>query len=272
MMTRVAVIALLLGAPMTIVHTTSRNHPGFRVRLTYQIGCATTGDIPSEETTRAAQADQARRLDDLEPLLKRAFEFFARGDHPFTRFRKFLVDGPSDQETAEVFWQDAHVSLFVRPDTPDIVRKKLAFDFVLSLAFDPELKRTTPFAARTDPKARLADVVVRHDWVSRFVAHACRRPEELRTWAAAPIDASTMTSQHAYDESHRLIKAKALQRVLDRKPYGADVLAAATALSRTESVRDLLMFSSDVQSAELKGVLDLLSGIPDALAYYEPLL
>ena len=32
------------------------------------------------------------------------------------------------------------------------------------------------------------------------------------------------------------------------------------------------MFSSDVQSAELKGVLDLLSGIPDALAYYEPLL
>src|SRR5687767_8125796 len=137
MMTRAAVIAVVLiqggftdaRTSMTIVETTTRTYPGFRVRLTYQIGCATTGDYPSEETVKAAQADQARVLNAVEPTLKRAFEFFAKGDHPFTRFRKYQVAEPSGQESAEGYWQNLQITLLVRPDTPDIVRRKLAFDF-----------------------------------------------------------------------------------------------------------------------------------------------
>lgn len=258
---------------MTIVETTTRTYPGFRVRLTYQIGCATTDDDPSEETVKAAQADQARVLNGAEPTLKRAFEFFAKGDHPFTRLRKYQVSEPSDQESAECYWQNIQVTLFVRRDTPDIIRRKLAFDFMLALAFDPEFQRTTPFSYPTDPKAQLSELTARHDWVTRFVAHACRHPETVRGWDATPIDPATMGSQHGYDEAHRRIKARALQRILDRKPYGSEMLTDAAKLSRTEGVRDLMMLSSDAQAAELKAVLDLLpDGYRDARAYYEPLL
>lgn len=258
---------------MTIVETTTRSYPGFRARLTYQIGCATTDDYPSEETVKAAREDQARVLNAVEPTLKRAFEFFNKGDHPFTRLRKYHVVESTGPESIECYWQDIQITLFVRPDTPDIVRRKLPIDFILALSFDPELKRTTPFAYPPEPKDRLQDIAVRYDWVTRLVAHACRHPEALRKWAETPIEPATMGNQYGYDEAHRLIKAKALQRVLDRKPYGDDLFADAGKLSKTESVRDLLMLSSDVQSAELKRVLDLLpDGYRDARAYYEPLL
>jgi hypothetical protein len=276
MMTRLAAVAGLLLAgsaaaesAMTIVQTTTRTYPGFRARLTYQIGCATTGDYPSEETTRAAEEDQERRFKEIEPTLKRAFEFFARGDHPFTRFRKHLAETGTESEV--LYWMDLQLTLFVRPDTPEILRKKLAFDFVLSLAFDPGLRRTTPFAYPTETKNNLHEIVGRYDWVSRLLAHACRHPEKFREWAAGPIGPTT--DQYKYDEAHRLIKVKALQRVLERKPYGGEVFADAATLSRTESVRDLLLLSSDAQAPELKAVLDLLPDGYDAVkAYYEPLL
>lgn len=258
---------------MTIVETTTRSYPGFRARLTYQIGCATTEDYPSEETVRAAKEDQARVLNAVEPTLKRAFEFFIKGDHPFTRLRKYHVVESTGAESMECSWQNLQITLFVRPDTPDIVRRKLPIDFILALAFDPELKRTTPFAYPSEPKDRLQDVAVRQDWVTRLLAHACRHPEALRKWAETPIDPATMGTQYGYDEAHRLIKAKALQRVLDRNPYGDEILADAGKLSKTESVRDLLMLSSDAQSADLKSVLALLpKEYRDAVAYYEPLL
>jgi hypothetical protein len=279
MMTRAAVIAAILiqggfteaRTSMTIVETTTRTYPGFRARLTYQIGCATTGDYPSEETVKAAQADQARRLNEMEPACKRAFEFFSKGDHPFTRFRRFLTDEKSGVEAGTIFWQDAQLSLFVRSETPEVVRLKLTFDFVLSLPFDPELKRTTPFARPPDPKARLYDVTTFHDWVSKLVAHACRQPEALRGWAATPIDGKQMGNQYGYDEAHRLIKAKALQRVLDRKPYGDDLLTEARWLDKNSAARELVLLSSDVQSAELKTVLAPLAAFPEVMKYYEPL-
>jgi hypothetical protein len=172
-----AVIAGLLAlaaeqdTTMSISTESVRNYPGYRGRLSCQMGCATTGDYPSQAT----------------------------GDHPFTRFRKLLSPGLPDHQSGEIYWQDAQVFLFVRADAPEIVRQKLAVDFILSLAFDPELRRTASFAYPTKAGTTLSGFAHRHDALPMLMAPAAFRtrfgPGRRHRSDPKPGPASTPTTR-----------------------------------------------------------------------------
>lgn len=236
---------------MTIGSQENLTRPGYRIRHFVQLGCASTGDEPSEEATASARTYQDRRLKELDGPVGAAVDFFRRGAHPFTRFRGFLADSGAESDVAG--WREASVSLFVKPETPDIVRRKLAVEFILAQAFAKELP---DFVHPDDPRSGPDVVAVGHYRLQKLLLHARRYPDVVRRWAADP--------------GERAFGIRVLLRVLDRAPYGVELLEEARGLHHPLSLGDLLMFSSDVQAPELKAVNELWQA-QDAKAWYAPL-
>jgi hypothetical protein len=88
------IVAVVIAIPrvghVTIVNTQTKYFDGFRISSTWQIGCATTHDYPTQETTDNAQRAQDKLIQETEDEIVKSYKHYLHGDHPFKRFAKAL--------------------------------------------------------------------------------------------------------------------------------------------------------------------------------------
>jgi len=136
---------------LTIVSSKKRYFKGFMVTMTTQVGCATTGDYPSEETEREVDKYHTGHLDRGEAMLVEAYRHLVEGRHPFTRFRRHLDtelapkgddqgltlsrDPDRASKSDPIYLQRYLIELFMKDGTPEAVRNKVAYDFLLSQTY-----------------------------------------------------------------------------------------------------------------------------------------
>lgn len=246
---------------MSIYAGSNQILPGYRIDCQFQVGCETTGDEPTEQSTRSAESEAAKTLGRISADVARAWEIYAGGPHPFTIVRKHLSpDGPSESE--HIPWQSAEVYLRARADTAPIVQKKLMVDFLLSLTTDPDLRRRAPQLRSFGSEERLEYHLTAEHLLPALIAKAGRGDADLRAYAASPWPPDEPAAQ-------RWLNANALLHAIDEKPYGA-LVEAARRLPGDRGGLPLLVFAGEAQAAELPAILDSFG--PAGRAYAGPLL
>jgi hypothetical protein len=214
------------GAHSTIVAEQQRFFRGFTARLSYQIGDARPGEYPSEGTARAAKKDQDRRFESTSSALERAFAHYADGEHPFKRFRDRLARNvelkedpyPSKQlKTSPVRLGGIQLELYLKDKTDPAVAKKIVYDFLLSQAFKGgALRMKSPLTLRTDPNPFNLNLEwSAHDgWNLEAIVQAVIANPRLLPTVAEP----------KYQQPIRSFRARLLQRVLEEKTIGSELI------------------------------------------------
>lgn len=266
---------------MTIVQSTTRYFKGFQVTMTTQVGCATTHDYPSEETTRSCKEYHKRELAKVEALVVPAFEHYVHGDHPFRRFLKYLQsDRELKQEngwvmekegtwwmTDQVCLQNLEVHLYVKPDVPGHVKTKICYDFMLAQTtrkdsdlWKPYVDETSKNFFESDLGASVAGYFGQFQWRMEFIiGYIMNHRDEL---------AKIASSQHVekpdwgYDWNNkqrlRHFRARAIERILDGKPYGKELIEEAKTMPNYQfELFFLLVMASEAQAPELNDILAL---------------
>ena len=248
---------------VTIVAGGSRNFPGYSIRCYSQVGCATTEDDPSEETTTAAQEDARKTLDRISGDVARAWDLFRHGSHPFTLTRKHLADGhPGGPASEPLAWTFADVYIHVRPETAPVVQMKIAIDFQLCLMTDPEFRRAAPHLRQSFEKESLASLLTSPFALPNLIVKAGRNDAALRELTASPQPSDDGALE-------RWFRANALLRAIGGKPYG-ELVELARNRKRDLWGLPLLLFASERHGPELPKVL---SGFDaPGRAYAGPLL
>lgn len=227
---------------VTIVANSSRSFSGFHVTTVEQIGCETTGDEPSEETSTSSEKAQAKRIADAAPVLDRAYAHYLNGKHPWTRSRAVLE--PSSAATAaEFIVGDFHVFLHVKPDAPKAVVEKLPFEFVLAQTFEGGVLRNDADRAtlRVRPIERwqLAGELARFDPFFPW-----KFPDIVATLAGSKAEIDAVVA--AKDPASASVRATAIDYLLRGKPVDEVLLEKLRSLSgpdRFHTMRLLVLLS-----------------------------
>jgi hypothetical protein len=195
----------------------------------YSVSCTIpTRGNPSETEIRNAREACEKSLNASSERLARAFSHFARGHHPYDRYRSVLLpevtfsmkDGEANVwTTSDVTIDGLEVTLFVKPKSSDAVRTKIRDDFLLAQVspggiFQEAESRTTD--------GRPSDVVLfagLHD--AQTVEYAVRSRERI----LARIGAADLSP-----ESKPVLQAVLL--VLDGKPFPETLVNLALKLPK----------------------------------------
>lgn len=269
-------------AHLSIYTSDTRYFDGFEASLMDQVGCATTHDRPTEETTAAANQAQREQLDRLASELMKAYAFYRTGEHPYKRFRNYLAPqlrwSPESlkERPAQVSLMllGANLHVYLKPDTSPRIAEKLSYDFVLSQAFRPDFFQRQEFYTRPGYDFAFA-VRESHDSLPRqglewLVSAAVRSPKSIAE-LAQPRPPAASDAQASADQSTVSFRAKVLRRVLDKKPYGTALIAEAKRSFESKgNLQFMLFFASDASRPELKQVLAAL-GNAELSEYYRPI-
>jgi len=282
---------------LTIVQSSERYFKGFKVSITTQVGCATTHDYPTQERTEATQRHQDLVLSKADKLAVGAFEHFVKGQHPFTRFLGYLNSDlylkpkpPFDfltqdvvgtlEWTDQIYLQQLEIHLYLKPNVPAIVRTKLCYDFLLSQTsrkgsdiFTPYVDETAKNFFENELWTTVTGYFSSFQWrLEYFLGYAFNFPQEL---AALASTNHIEKPDYGYDWNNRQkikhFHARAIEKVLQGKPYGKELVEEARALGNNNfELFFLIMMASDVQAPELKPILSLFN--PDVVEYYKDLV
>jgi hypothetical protein len=282
---------------LTIVQSSERYFKGFKVSITTQVGCATTHDYPTQETHQNVQRHQKQVLSKADTLAVGAFDHFVHGQHEFKRFLKFLNSDldlkpkpPFDfltqedigtlQWTDQIYIQGLEVHLYLKPDVPKIVQTKLCYDFLLSQTsrkgsdfFAPYVDDTSKNFFENELWTTVTGYFSNFQWrLEHILGYAFNHPQELS--ALASTDHKELPN-YGYDwnrrEKIKHFHARAIEKVLQGKPYGKELVDEAKALGNNNfELFFLMMMASDVQAPELKPILSMFN--PDVVEHYKDLV
>jgi hypothetical protein len=275
----------MTGEALTIVSSKEIYFKGFMVKMTSQIGCATTGDYPSEETENAVEKYHTEQLDLCKGLLLPAYKHFIEGDHPFIRFRKTLDSEkvleendigyvPQDMvystpRSDPIYIRGYEVYLFMKEGVDDILRNKVCYDFMLSQAF---VLGTEIFSPYTDKQSEdffqqgllqhvsgtFPSILWRFEF---FLGYAITHPDELEALATMEIS-DDQDPRIIQQERTRRLRARALKRVFASNPYGQELIDEAKELGTGNSeLQYLLLMSSDINAKEVLEILERIDNL-----------
>jgi hypothetical protein len=226
-----------------------------------------------------------------------AFEHFVKGQHPFKRFLGFLnseldikpkppfdfltqEDVGTLQWTNQIYLQQLEFNLYLKPDVPSIVRTKLCYDFLLSQTsrkgsdiFAPYIDETAKNFFENELWTTVTGYFSSFQWRLEYIlGYAFNHPQELATLASTN---HKERPDYGYDWNNReKIKhfhAKAIEKVLQGKPYGKELVEEAKALGNSNfELFFLIMMASDLQAPELKDIHSLFD--PEVAKYYKDLV
>lgn len=213
----------------------------------------------------------------------KAYAFYRTGEHPYKRFRNYLAPqlrwSPESlkERPAQVSLMllGANLQLYLKPDTSPRIAEKLSYDFVLSQAFRPDFFQKQEFYKRPGYDFAFA-VRESHDTLPRqklewLVSAAVRTPKSIAALAQPRLPAAS-DAQASADQSTVSFRAKVLRRVLDKKPYGATLIAEAKRSFESKgNLQFMLFLAADASGPELKQVVAAL-GNAELTEYYRPIV
>lgn len=205
---------------------------GFRYKG-YSVAKSIPSDPNATKADRAAiDAEMKESLLHGNPIAARAFSHYVQGKHPYVAVLSYLLPDVKD-ETESVFWRTSpvellagvEVTLFVKPNIPDVIRNQIPRDFLLSqLSPGGVLSKQgglSEFPKPTD--SRPPEVVLEHGLYNvHQVVYAIHNRDRIRQ------SISTVGPG-----SQRGIVLQAIAAVLDGKPIPSALTDAALLLPPT---------------------------------------